>query len=387
MDNSKIESFLELLESFLIQAREITTNQTIEDNTEMDAKLEKMTKIKTWTLSLHDLADLPLDKRRIFIGCSVSIYRRPFSKHAYGFEAKLRRKGYNVYSSSTTVTELKKKFIERLKTAEIRQTTMKNPTSFTRFTMYYFENFRIRTITAKTYQNDLNRCKKHLFPHFGDIPISKITPLSCQKLLDNLDADGKSKTATEVFSLMSIIFKAAINHDIISKNPLRMVFHKKTEATHGKALTKDEENLLLETTANTEYQLMFAIALYTGMRPNEYETAKREGNFIVCRNSKRKKGKIEYKKIPITPKLNPYIKDVSDLVFYTPEILREKFRAILPNHKLYDLRTTFYTRCVECDIAEIARKLFVGHSLGELANAYTDVSDEYLIKEGNKLNY
>lgn len=32
-------------------------------------------------------------------------------------------------------------------------------------------------------------------------------------------------------------------------------------------------------------------------------------------------------------------------------------------------------------------KLFVGHSLGQLRDAYTNVSDEYLINEGNKLNY
>ena len=51
----------------------------------------------------------------------------------------------------------------------------------------------------------------------------------------------------------------------------------------------------------------------------------------------------------------------------------------------YDLRTTFYSRCLEGGVADIAQRLFVGHSLGELGNAYTDVSDEYLLKEGKKL--
>ena len=41
-------------------------------------------------------------------------------------------------------------------------------------------------------------------------------------------------------------------------------------------------------------------------------------------------------------------------------------KQILPNHKLYDLRTTFYTRCMECGVAEIAIKKFVGHTLGGL---------------------
>ena len=34
---------------------------------------------------------------------------------------------------------------------------------------------------------------------------------------------------------------------------------------------------------------MFAVGLYNGMRPNEYYSAKIEGDFIVAINSKRKK--------------------------------------------------------------------------------------------------
>ena len=58
---------------------------------------------------------------------------------------------------------------------------------------------------------------------------------------------------------------------------------------------------------------------------------------------------------------------------------------VLPNHIFYDLRTTFYTRCEECGVAPPARDHFVGHSSGVLNNTYTDLSDEYLLKEGEKL--
>lgn len=123
------------------------------------------------------------------------------------------------------------------------------------------------------------------------------------------------------------------------------------------------------------------------MRPNEYATAKLEGEFIVAVNSKRKNGKIEYKKIPVTPMLKPYLKGVEEISFSSLRIMRDRFNKLFPQHKLYDLRTTFYTRCQECGISEVAIKKFVGHSLGVLAETYTDLSEAFLLSEGNKFMY
>ena len=138
---------------------------------------------------------------------------------------------------------------------------------------------------------------------------------------------------------------------------------------------------------NTKYQTIFALALYTGLRPNEYNTAKIEGKFIVAVNSKRKTKRVEYKRIPITPMLTPYPRNVTDFASINRDVIREKFKAILPDHILYDMCTTFYSRCKECGIADAARDEFVGHSLGALGNAYTDLSDKYLLREGAKFQY
>ena len=173
----------------------------------------------------------------------------------------------------------------------------------------------------------------------------------------------------------------------MDKNPLVLVVKLKHEGKHGTALTKDEERLLLTAYPNTKYQTIFALALYTGLRPNEYNTAKIEGNFIVAINSKRKNKRVEYKKIPITPMLKPYVQGIDSFEDINRDVIREKFKAVLPNHILYDMRTTFYSRLKECGIADAARDEFVGHSLGALGNAYTDLSDEYLLKEGAKFKY
>ena len=80
-----------------------------------------------------------------------------------------------------------------------------------------------------------------------------------------------------------------------------------------------------------------------------------------------------------------YLEGMKTLEIPTLEYIRYSFNNILPNHILYDLRTTFYTRCEECGVAEPARDEFVGHSRGKLNNAYSDLSDEYLLSEGKKL--
>ena len=52
--------------------------------------------------------------------------------------------------------------------------------------------------------------------------------------------------------------------------------------------------------------------------------------------------------------LKPYLEDITELYFTRLEQIRNKFNKILPGHRLYDLRTTFYTRCMECGVAEAA---------------------------------
>ena len=94
---------------------------------------------------------------------------------------------------------------------------------------------------------------------------------------------------------------------------------------------------------------------------------------------------LSHSHLSIIDALRPYIEDgIPELP--SPQLLRIRLSAALPNHKLYDLRTTFYTRCDEYGVAPPARDEYVGHSAGMLTNTYRDLSDEYLLKEGKKLN-
>ena len=339
-----------------------------------------------------DYLKMPRKFKQLFKtqGLTARVYRRQTSsklKH-YNYEIRLRSEGYNIYACADNLTEAKQKFLQKLNEYErLGEEQTAVPSTFSKFAEYFFDKFYSRKVSESTLRVAKNQFKNHLSPHFKNTPLKKITPKQCQELIDKIEATGKGRTVDEVCSLLNMIFKAAIRHAILQHNPMDMVFHAKHNRTHGSALSKDEERLLLERTAGTPYQTMFAVGLYTGMRPNEYYTAKVEGDFIIANNSKRKNGKVETKKIPITPMLKPYLENNTKLHFTRLEQIRHKFNGILPNHKLYDLRTTFYTRCQECNVAPVARNEFVGHSLGELGNTYTDLSDEFLLAEGKKLCY
>lgn len=147
--------------------------------------------------------------------------------------------------------------------------------------------------------------------------------------------------------------------------------------------TKEEAFLLANAPKDAKESI--AVILYTGLRPCEYKTLRREGDMLIAQNCKRKDGKIEYKRIPICPMLVPLISDRPALL--SDRMISRRIAALLPGRSPYDLRTTFNTRCVECHVDDNARKLMMGHSLGVLGNAYTDVSDDFLRGEAQKIDY
>ncbi len=366
---------------FTIPIQGGTTSQQTERETEKAEVLE---------FTEQEISKMPKQFRTIFKTDGVRAHvRKRTRNNSISYEIRFRADGYNISASGLTVAEAKVRFIQKLHDARngIKPTAPDVPKTFDKFVFYYFEKFRKRKVNPKTYTNDLSRMKKHIISRFGNIPIKNITPPMCQDLIDDIVATGKGKTAEEVFSLLNGTFKTAIKHNLIVHNPLDIVIHDKHEREHGKALTVEEEKYLLQTAAEP-FKTIFAIMLFTGIRPNEYETVQIVGDMIHANNSKRHGGKRETKRIPITPMLKRYLSSDSEIPKMPIYTIRRAFNSIIGDkHVLYDMRTTFYTRCKMCEVAAAARDEFVGHSSGILGNTYTDLPDDYLIKEGQKLDY
>lgn len=324
--------------------------------------------------------------------CRVRI--RPCGKNTTGYEIRYRAEGYNLSASGKTIELAKANFLKKLKGAkpsnEISQDAP--PTTFHSFATFYFETKRVRIVAAETYKKDLSRYKLYLEPYFKETPLAKITLSQCQKLIDDVTEEEKFKTAEELHSLMNAIFNFAIDNHLIVYNPCSAIIREAYEKETSLALTKDEEReLLSQMHSEPLFEVALALALYTGLRPNELKTARIDGEFIVAENSKRKrKGKttqrvVEYKRIYICNRLRLYLANGLPTL-PTPQLLRRRVKKALPNHVLKDLRKTFNTRCKELGVSDHARKHFMGHSIGAIDKTYTGLSDEYLLSEGKKLN-
>lgn len=277
--------------------------------------------------------------------------------------------------------------LEAREQAERKKTTDSGiPLTFHEFMQYYFERYRVRKVAESTLTNDKYRYKNHILPAFGSMPLDQVTDDLLQNFIDDKSVDSL-KTAKECNSLISGMFNFAVLKKIVDVNPCKLVIVEPYESDHGVALTQEEEHNLLRSLAdNPKYLIPLSVALYCGLRPCEYRTATIEGDFIRARNRKRHSKEIEWKSIPICKKLKEILGGTQALYFPNKKYLRDHLIAACPEHKLYDLRTTFNSRCMEAHVDDYARKTWMGHGIDRLTKAYTDLPNSWFSEEMKKLD-
>ena len=153
------------------------------------------------TFTEKEIDKMPKTFRKEFRtdGCTARVYKRQTGKECFVYDIMYRRNGYKVIVTHKSLEEAKRIFIERLKTAQKVEKKPKTvPNTFNAFALYHFENFRKKKVKEKTYENDLSRYKKYLQPYFEEKPLTKITSLECQDLIEEIDNAGKGKTAEEI---------------------------------------------------------------------------------------------------------------------------------------------------------------------------------------------
>lgn len=285
--------------------------------------------------------------------------------------------------------------VMRSKKSPKKEIKIKKQILFGSFAERWFHEVHRSRVIQSTYQADTACYRRHIAPTFRAIPIDEITSGDCIRFFEEFKEKKIERTRENCDGLMRQIFDYAIACELIDRNPMMMLKRVKKRRVNGVPLSKEEEREFLSALSGSKFELTFILALYTGLRPCELPSARIDGGFIVARNRKQKDvSRIVYKKIPITPMLQPYVEDLEEAMRsrwkeLTPShYLADVFHDFCDGHTLKDLRTTFSTRCQECSVPEQVVQIWMGHSPRTLlGNTYTKFSDEYLLSEGKKVHY
>ena len=196
-------------------------------------------------------------------------------------------------------------------------------------------------------------------------------------------------------SLFNQIFKYAIASGVLTYNPVGLIPFKRAERENRDSLSRKEISSFLERIKGEKYDRVRQgayIMYFFGLRPCEIDKndpPKREGDFLIARNRKRKNGKVEYKKIPISKGAEALIDWNSPLTFGASQKVCERLiKDLLEGENTsYNLRHTFNTICRE-KVREDIVEIWMGDSPQRLiGKVYTHFSDEFMAGEMAKVEF
>lgn len=363
-----------------------TLLQKVERLEEKLAFSSNTTTVKDGYLEFTDkeIMKMPKDFRTILkiSGYRVHARKRCTGRYNCSYEIRFYRDGYALSISAPTREAAKQRFIEKIKAIVPfnKNPISRVPTRFHEFAIYWFDNFHKRKVAEGTYKKNLQTYHRNIESTFKNDKLSEIMPVKVQHFLDTFSDKGRTKET--LYSLLNQIFDCSLKHGLIKLNPINMCFYQKHEREHGVAISKTDEIKLLNHYKGTPYELEFALILYTGLRPCEYKTAVLSEKFIKSQNCKRKGGKIEFKYIPVSPMLKPYVDNINQIQLHSQKTISKRLKCVLPNHTLKDMRTTFQTRLDECGVPDKVIGIVMGNTIGKgdrIKETYTDTqSKEYL---------
>ena len=128
----------------------------------------------------------------------------------------------------------------------------------------------------KTYKADLSsralydmtkRIEKHILEDLGNIPIGKVKPIHCQRLINS--KTGYSREYINKISMdLKFIFEKAKENKMITENPAEYIVKPKGHKSTRRSITDQERKHLLKVCEDDRF-LPFLFMLYCGCRPSE----------------------------------------------------------------------------------------------------------------------
>ena len=127
---------------------------------------------------------------------------------------------------------------------------------------------RVRGQTFETYEA---RLRRYVRPALGDRRLCDLTPLDLQTLYGGMTARGLSpQTVRQTHAPLRLALEQAVRWGMLSRNVATLVDLPHQEKREMQALTPEEAQAFLQAAQEDPWRALWALALDTGMRPEEY---------------------------------------------------------------------------------------------------------------------
>lgn len=245
----------------------------------------------------------------------------------------------------------------------------------------YIDVYKSR-VSEKTRADYLQLYEKAIAPTLGEMSLKSIKQINCRELLNALE--GKSKSyVSKVYILLNGALEAAVDNDLLNKNPMRGLQKPDAVAGHRRALTPEERDTFLKAADLCGDAGYYGkIVYFCGLRPSEANRVRaedfdRSNRLLRVRGTKTRSA---VRSVPV-PMALPLPDKRQGLLFttrYGGERDKEgqqrwwmKLKLAMENVSggpvaddltMYCLRHDFGTRCIEAGIDIETVSKMMGHS-------------------------
>lgn len=126
-------------------------------------------------------------------------------------------------------------------------------------------------VDVVTTENQQWQLRRYVRGQLGSIRLQSLHPLQIQSLYSSLTQEGlSSRIVRYAHTLLSNAFGQAVRWRLLTTNPCAAVELPRKHQTEANFLTPEEAAKLVKELRGTRHEVLFVLALMTGMRPSEY---------------------------------------------------------------------------------------------------------------------
>lgn len=191
---------------------------------------------------------------RIFQGRDEAGKRRYLNKTVCG-----TKKDANTYLSTTLAAMSQGTFVES------------SPMTVDDYLDRWLHNAARGRLRERTFSDYSELLERYVRPAIGGKKLSSLRPLDIQSLYTKMQERSLSaRTVRYTHAVLTSALKQAVKWLMLSQNPAAAVDLPKSTRKEMKALSAKEAERFLSAASEDRWAIVFALALATGMRPEEY---------------------------------------------------------------------------------------------------------------------